>query len=158
MLIRVPFSSNKTIVDSDQRQIGRRSLSDRTADDEACKRPLRAPGATASRRRSRALEGPLARVAQDSEHPRRGLYSRLPSGGALGPSWGLLVGVKACLSVSTALGSDGQGPKLEPRAAMRLPFFVSGSSYNDGTTQTARDLPVRAAGSHPYDAIHAGRI
>ena len=30
------------------------------------------------------------------------------------------------------------------------PFFY-GSTFNDGTTQTARDLPSRAAGSHPFE-------
>jgi hypothetical protein len=33
---------------------------------------------------------------------------------------------------------------------IHVPLFFLGSSFNDGTTQTACDLPLRAAGSHPF--------
>jgi hypothetical protein len=43
---------------------------------------------------------------------------------------------------------EAQQVRLEVRAVVGAAFF-GGSSFNDGTTQTALDPPGRGAGSHP---------
>jgi hypothetical protein len=52
-------------------------------------------------------------------------------------------------SSSDGMHSVALAARVKQRSGPRL-FFFEGSNFNDGTTHTARDLPLRAAGSHHW--------